>query len=151
MRAIAESKDRVEKHTSRASQARIHRETRDSVRARSKGGRGSIRRRLRELDREWDIERVIEANASTLALSGTLLGLLVHRGFLALPIAVTGFLLQHAIQGGCPPVPVLRRLGYRTAKEIHEERFALKALRGDFRGTRKGRARSDEALDAARR
>jgi hypothetical protein len=29
-------------------------------------------------------------------------------------------------------VPVLRRLGVRTMDEINEERYALKALRGDF-------------------
>jgi hypothetical protein len=148
---IAESGNRVEKHTSRGSQSRIERKTRESVRAHARKSRASISRRLRELDREWDIERMIEANASTLALSGTLLGFFIHRWFLALPIAVTGFLLQHAIQGWCPPVPVLRRLGYRTAKEIHKERIALKALRGDFRRVRKGRAASDNALEAARR
>jgi hypothetical protein len=43
-----------------------------------------------------------------------------------------GFLLQHAVQGWCPPLPLLRRLGVRTADEINEERYALKALRGDF-------------------
>jgi hypothetical protein len=31
-------------------------------------------------------------------------------------------------------MPVFRRLGVRTATEIEEERYALKALRGDFRG-----------------
>jgi len=45
---------------------------------------------------------------------------------------VTAFLLQHAVQGWCPPLPVLRRLGFRTAREIEVERNALKALRGDF-------------------
>ena len=52
---------------------------------------------------------------------------------IALPIAVAGFLLQHAVQGWCPPVPVMRRLGFRTEREIDAERTALKALRGDFR------------------
>lgn len=91
-----------------------------------------IDRRLEELDREWDIERMLEATAATVALSGTVLGLLRHRGFLALPLAVTGFLLQHALQGWCPPAAVLRRQGARTANEIAGERAALKALRGDF-------------------
>lgn len=31
-----------------------------------------------------------------------------------------------------PPVPVLRRCGVRTRREIDEEKYALKALRGDF-------------------
>ena len=90
--------------------------------------------RLDELDQEWDIERVIEANAATLALAGVALGATVDRRWLVLPALVTGFLLQHALQGWCPPVPILRRMGFRTMSEIDRERFALKALRGDFVG-----------------
>jgi hypothetical protein len=88
--------------------------------------------RLTELDQEWDIERMIEANAASLALAGTVLGARVSSRFLVLPILVTAFLLQHAVQGWCPPVPILRRLGFRTQDEINTERYALKALRGDF-------------------
>ena len=33
---------------------------------------------------------------------------------------------------GCPPVPLFRRIGIRTQSEIELERYALKALRGDF-------------------
>ncbi|MGF1624696.1 MAG: hypothetical protein ACFCVH_07420 [Alphaproteobacteria bacterium] len=87
--------------------------------------------RLRELDREWDIERVLEANASALAFSGVALAARDRR-FLILPALVTGFLLQHALHGWCPPVPILRRCGVRTAEEISLERTALKYLRGDF-------------------
>jgi hypothetical protein len=92
----------------------------------------NIGRRLDELEEEWDIERTLEANAATLSLAGTLLGIFVDRRFLALPAAVAAFLLQHAVQGWCPPVPVLRRMGLRTMREIDTERYALKALRGDF-------------------
>jgi hypothetical protein len=88
--------------------------------------------RLAELDREWDIERTLETTAASFMLGGTLLGLLRHRAFLALPLAVGAFLLQHALQGWCPPAAVLRRQGVRTAAEIGRERAALKALRGDF-------------------
>lgn len=84
--------------------------------------------RLQELDREWDIERVLTTNASTLMLVGTGLGFLVDRRFLALPVAVSGFLLQHALQGWCPPVSVFRRLGVRTASEIENERYNLLAI-----------------------
>ncbi len=91
-----------------------------------------VPRRLHELDQEWDVERVIEANASTLAFTGVVLGITVDRRWLALPVVVTAFLFQHAVQGWCPPVPVLRRLGFRTADEINQERFALKAIQGDF-------------------
>lgn len=44
---------------------------------------------------------------------------------------VAGFLFQHAVQGWCPPVPILRRLGVRTEAEIFEEITALRTL-GDF-------------------
>lgn len=88
--------------------------------------------RIAELDREWDIERVLQLNASLIAGTGLLLGIAVHRRFLLLPAAVFGFLGQHAVQGWCPPIPVFRRLGVRTAHEIARERYAVKALRGDF-------------------
>lgn len=113
-----------------------------------------IARRLDELDQEWDIERTLEANAATLALFGVVLGAAVDRRFLILPAAVTAFLLQHALQGWCPPVPIFRRLGVRTATEINRERYALKYLRGDFRnappagGSASTRAR--QALAATR-
>lgn len=106
-----------------------------------------IAARLSELDREWDIERAIEANAASLALAGLVLGISHDRRWLALPAVVSSFLLQHAVQGWCPPVPVLRRLRFRTADEINEERMALKAMRGDFNRLRD---RPDQALQAAR-
>lgn len=88
------------------------------------------------MDEEWDIERAIECNASALAFTGVVLGATSDRRWLILPAMVTSFLFQHAVQGWCPPVPVLRRMGFRTAHEIEEERQALKALRGDFAGLR---------------
>jgi hypothetical protein len=107
-----------------------------------------------ELDREWDIERTLEANASTAVLVGVTLGALVDRRFFALPAIVAGFLLQHAIQGWCPPVPLLRRLGFRTASEIDYERYALKGCRGDFQKLQSGgdvRGMAEQMLVAAER
>jgi hypothetical protein len=68
-------------------------------------------------------------------LTGLVLAVTASRKWLLLPAVVQTFFLQHAVQGWCPPLPVLRRLGVRTAGEINEERYALKALRGDFRYT----------------
>jgi hypothetical protein len=93
--------------------------------------RSDIDHRLRQLDREWDIERLLETNASALAFAGIVLGM-ADRRWLRLSALVTAFLFQHAVQGWCPPIPVLRRLGVRTSREIELERIALKALRGDF-------------------
>jgi hypothetical protein len=56
----------------------------------------------------------------------------VDRRLLLLPLAVCEFLAQHALQGWCPPLPVFRRAGVRTQREIERERYALKAMRGDF-------------------
>ena len=124
--------ERVPRHTPDRYNAEIRRKTEANVAHYAREGRAAIDRRLDELDHEWDIERVLEANAASVALVGVGLAVLVNRKFLALPGLVAGFLLQHALQGWCPPVPLFRRLGVRTAHEINQERFALKALRGDF-------------------
>ena len=92
----------------------------------------AISQRISELEREWDIERWLETNASSLALVGLVLGLTKSRKYLLLSGMVLSFLLMHAIQGWCPPVPLLRKLGIRTKTEIDREKFALKVLRGDF-------------------
>jgi hypothetical protein len=139
--------ERVPRNTAEHVNAEIERRTAASVRRYAAGGPGAIERRLGELDREWDVERTLEANASAIALGGLLLGVTASRRWFALPAVVAGFLLQHALQGWCPPIPILRRLGVRTATEISRERFALKALRGDFRAV----ADPEEALHAVDR
>ena len=123
--------DRVPQATDEELNERIRRQTEASI-ARHAGSREDIERRLAELDREWDIERTLEANAASISLVGIALAAIVSRRFLILPAAVAGFLLQHALQGWCPPLPLFRRLGIRTQAEIEEERHALKALRGDY-------------------
>lgn len=93
-----------------------------------------IAERLQALDQEWDVERALQTNAPVLCLLGLALGATVDKRFLLLPAAVFAFFGQHALQGWCPPIPVFRRLGVRTLREIERERYALKALRGDFDG-----------------
>jgi hypothetical protein len=87
-----------------------------------------IEDRLEELDKEWDIERVLETNASSLIVASSALGFIVNKKFFFLPFLVGTFLLQHALQGWCPPLPILRRLGYRTSSEIQQEREALENI-----------------------
>jgi hypothetical protein len=153
MSIVAQTTRRVPDHTPARHNRRIESETAQRVRYYARNPR-EIDGRLRELDEEWDIERVLEANAATLALSGTLLAAFVDRRFLALPAVVTFFLLQHAVQGWCPPVPFFRRRGVRTAREIDIERSALKALRGDFGAIgpspRDRDSQASHALQAAR-
>jgi hypothetical protein len=85
-----------------------------------------LSRRLLELEREWSIERVLTLQSSATALTGILLGS-VRRRWLLLSLATSAFLMQHALQGWCPPLALFRRLGVRTAAEIHYERDRLRA------------------------
>jgi hypothetical protein len=124
--------DRVALNTSEDINERIRRATDARIGWFAGAGPAAIGQRLAELDEEWDIERCLETMAPTLTLTGLALGLGVSRKWLLLPIIVQSFFLQHALQGWCPPIPVLRRLGVRTSEEINDERIALKALRGDF-------------------
>ena len=128
---VATTRRRVRRNTAQSINQRVDSQIERNIRYFSVH-RGDIARRLTELDEEWDIERMIEANAAAIAFTGAMLSVTNDRRFLALPLAVTAFLFQHALQGWCPPVPILRRLGFRTADEINRERYALKALRGDF-------------------
>lgn len=122
------SADRVRRSTALELNQQIDRQTEANIQHFSTMGRSAILHRLEALDREWDVERVLEVNASTLALSGLLLGLTVNRKWFALPGIVLPFLLQHGLQGWCPPLPILRRLGIRTRGEIDREKYALKAV-----------------------
>jgi len=110
----------------------VDQHTIDRVREYASKSASEITKRIGTLDREWDVERVLEANASTLAFLGLILGLTVNSNWFWLTGIVLPFLFQHAIQGWCPPLVVLRRLGVRTRRELDREKYALKVLRGDF-------------------
>jgi hypothetical protein len=124
--------DRVTRHSSDQSNARIRERTVRSLQPFVGAPRSAIDARIAELRGEWDIERTLEANASAVALVGAALGVAVDKRFFAIPALVAGFLFQHATQGWCPPLPVFRRLGVRTSAEIHAEILALRILRDDF-------------------
>jgi Protein of unknown function (DUF2892) len=141
---IPDSAHRGERNTPKAINERIRRETEASIERTLASGRSAIDARLRELDAEWDTERTLETLAASFVLTGLTLGTTVHRNWLALSGVVAGFLLQHAIQGWCPPLPAIRALGVRTSTEIDRERYALKAARGDFE-----QATPERALGAA--
>jgi hypothetical protein len=138
-------KDRVRAHTARNVNDEIDAQTEQRVIRAAGAPPAVLSRRIDELDREWDMERWLETNASALAFTGTVLGLFVNKKFFAIPCIVLPFLFQHAVQGWCPPIPVLRRKGVRTRREIDSEKYALKALRGDFSTVQKD---GDPALAA---
>lgn len=133
-RAAKEEVDRVRTHSRASANREIDADTVRSIRYWSSQPREAVDRRITELDEEWDIERYLTLNATTLAMTGVILGLTGRRKALILPVIVLGFLAQHAIHGWCPPLTLFRKMGIRTRKEIDREKYALKALRGDFAG-----------------
>ncbi|MEC9362481.1 MAG: hypothetical protein VYC42_04585 [Pseudomonadota bacterium] len=133
--------DRVRRNTDPRLNRRIDILTESSVREQRAAGPDAMRRRLASLDREWDIERVLETVAPTVILNGIALSALHDRRWLLLPTAVAAFLLQHALQGWCPPLPVLRRLGVRTRAEIERERRMLEDALQQDRPSRRAAAR----------
>lgn len=144
--------DRVRRHNDKRVLEKIDRQTRDNIRFFASQPPACLDERIVELEATWDMERVLETNASVIALGGVALGATVNRKWFFLTAGVLGFLLQHALTGWCPPVPVFRRLGVRTRNEIDQERYALKALRGDFaRVQAKPAAAAQPAVDPALR
>ncbi|HSP46917.1 MAG TPA: YgaP-like transmembrane domain [Clostridiaceae bacterium] len=126
---------RVEMNTPPEINDRIHKKTIADLYKYRDADEEAVTERIRQLDREWNTERVFAANASTLVLLSTILGYKKSRYWFLLTGTVGYFLLQHAIQGWCPPLSVIRRRGVRTPEEIENEKLALRIMRGDFNKT----------------
>jgi hypothetical protein len=124
--------DRVRAHSNQSQNRRIDAQTQQCLERFAAGEREAISRHIDALDREWDVERYLQMNAGIVSLSGVVLGAIASRRFLVLPAVVFGFFFQHATQGWCPPLPVFRKMGVRTRREINQEKYALKALRSGF-------------------
>lgn len=124
--------ERVRKNTSEKDNQKIDQKIQENIAHYSTLDDAAITKRIEELDKEWDTERVLEVNMPVVALIGLALGVFVSEWWFIFPTVVILFFLQHAIQGWCPPLPIFRKLGYRTKGEIHKEKYALKLLRGDF-------------------
>lgn len=123
---------RVKLSTNRHQNEAIERRMEESVRQHADSSLQDISLRIKALDREWDTERILEANASAIMLISTGLGYYISPWWFILTGLVAFYLLQHAIQGWCPPLPVIRKFGVRTMSEINAEKTALKIIRGDF-------------------
>jgi hypothetical protein len=130
---VSPTATRVQENTTPQVREQIHRQTEARfLTVAAQKDPEAIERRLRELDQEWDIERVLQTNFGIVTLASITLGALISRKWYLLGGVAAGFMVEHALEGWCPPVPIFRRLGYRTMREIDQERYALKALRGDF-------------------
>ncbi len=129
---ISSTTQRVSDNTSMNVNAAIRKQTIESLNAYKDADSNEISDRISQLNYEWDVERCLETNAATILLLSSLLGLKSSRLWFLLTGTVGAFLLQHALEGWCPPVPFMRKMGIRTAEEINNEKIVLKILRGDF-------------------
>lgn len=120
--------DRVRDNTSKKALEKIDRQTEENIQRYASQDRAAIRQRIEALNKEWDTERVLEVTSGINVLLGLALGLTVNRRWLILSAVSASFLVQHTLQGWCPPLPVIRSLGVRTKNEIEQERDALMEL-----------------------
>jgi hypothetical protein len=127
---ITPSVARVPRHTDTAVNRRIREEMRERVEHYRRRPE-QVGRRLKAINEEWDVERTLATMSTVLSLLGVGMVLSGRRRWLYLTLGVQSFYLLHALEGWCPPLPVLRRLGFRTPMEIEQERCALKAITDD--------------------
>ncbi|OCH97012.1 hypothetical protein A8135_05100 [Legionella jamestowniensis] len=125
-------KDHVRANTSYSSNQAIDNKIISTLQSFSTAISDKISQRIDKIEKEYNVERVLELNASILAFIGVLLGAFLNVYWLILPGLVLPFLALHAVQGWCPPLPILRALKVRTQREIDSEKYSLKILRGDF-------------------
>jgi hypothetical protein len=125
---VTPSVARVPLHTATEINQRIREETKRRI-AHYRTHPEEIGQRLKQINEEWDVERALATASSCISLLSLGLGLARGRRWLAVALGVQSFYLQHALQGWCPPLPMLRRLGFRTPMEIEAERAALKEIR----------------------
>jgi hypothetical protein len=143
--ALAEP-DRTRANTWHGVNAALDRAALLRIEASARTGAAEVPERLAELDREWDFDRVLEAEAAVMGLAAIGLGVFLDRRLLGLAAVVSSMVTLHGTQGWYPLLPLFRRLGVRTREEIDRERYALKALRGDFSGVN---AAADDAAARA--
>ncbi len=129
---LPDTTGKVEQHTARRINLQIREKMIADAFDYARKSDAEISVRIKQLDREWDTERLLEAASGMLVLLSIGVGFILDSRWFILAGVVGLFLLQHALQGWCPPLPIIRKLGYRTANEINEEKTALRILRGDL-------------------
>jgi hypothetical protein len=114
--------DRVRAHSNRLQSQRIDARTQQCLRRYAPADREAISRHVGALNREWDVERNLQMNGDRVVVWSRARRM-VSRRFLVLPAVLFGFFFQHATQGWCPSLPVFRKTGVRTPREINQEKL----------------------------
>lgn len=113
-----------------------------------------IEQRLSELQNEWSLQQAVEFHAGMLTAAGGLFTVLFGRKWGLLSLVAGGLLVQYSIEGKCPGLSLLERMGFRSQRDIDNERVALKVLAGEFREVEHDGdplVKARHAYDAARR
>jgi hypothetical protein len=125
--------DEVRSHAPTEVNKRIDERVERCVRHMAEQERSEISRYLENLEREWDLNRAVTVVGSAAAVVGLWLARRDGGRWRILGGLAAGLMLQHGLIGFGPLAELVRALGgVRTRKEIDLEKFALKALRGDF-------------------
>jgi hypothetical protein len=147
----APASDRIRENTPAEINSRIDSATMKRVWEYARKTPEEITARIEQLDREWDVERVLETGAAGAALTGVILSGVRSRLWLLLPAAVLASLLQHSLTRRSTAVQLIRALGgVRTRREIDAEKYALRMLRGDFEKLQAVSETSHRAIEALR-
>ncbi len=96
-------------------------------------GPQAISDRLAQIDREWSAGRMTKATIGVMLVAGLAMTALVHPLWLILPAIGGVFLLQYIFSRSSWLGATFREMGFRSGSDIDQEKFALKALRGDFK------------------
>lgn len=140
--------DRVRANTSSELNHRLDLQAEHRLRL-AAAGNTDIDAQVDALGREWDFDRTLEAEAAFTGLAGVILALAADKRFLVIPGFAAAMLFLHSQQGWYPLLPLLRRLGFRSQDEIDRERYALKALRGDFQAVAEAGPDAERRAEAA--
>jgi hypothetical protein len=127
------SSDAVRTHTADGVNRRIDARVEACVRQMAEQhDRAAITQYLDKLEREWDLNRMVTVAASAVSVLGLVLGARDGKAWRVVSGVAAGLLLQQGLFGFGPLSELVRLMGVRTRREIDLEKFALKALRGDF-------------------
>jgi len=96
-------------------------------------GPQAITDRLTQLEREWSAGRMTKAAIGVLIVLGLGLTGLAGPWWLILPAVGGFFLLQYLFSRQSWLGATFREMGFRSGADIDQEKFALRALRGDFK------------------
>jgi hypothetical protein len=129
---IAKSLESAEPNGRQTNDAGISEQVRQTVARYEMAGPRIITYRMAELDSEWNSESALQLGFAAAVLGATVMETISGRKWRFLTSIAACFMMEHIIQGWCPPLSLLRLLGFRTPAEIDQERMALKIVRGDF-------------------